>query len=235
MIDGVGADWPVERHAVPEWIKVREPHTPGAFAYQVDQARVPAGSSDVPAEAVVGCFRIGPDGRATGEFLRNLGYLPESDDFAYLESPDLHLEWLSERPGVVVRQTIEDLFTKQAPGSVVRCVHVVDRPRTRMAGTRYDLPERQWPPGLPRDDDETLQAVMLTDAAIAVTVTIWVTGPDVRTGVLHGVLTLVQTGLDGEDRAGSVWLEREPTLNEVERTLDERIAAVRAGGGVVGG
>jgi len=221
------ANWPQERHAVPDWIRENEPLPSGSFAYMVDQARVPAGASSAPIAAIVGCFLIGADGRATGAFLRNVEYVPDGDDITLLQSPDLHVEWLGGPPGLAVRQTLEELLSGQLPGARVRHVHVVDHPRTRLRTTPVDIPAKGWPLGLSRRD-KSLQTVMLTDAAVAMAITVWASDPFGRPQLLHGVLTIVHTGLDGDNRGASAWLEREPTLDDAEKLLQQRIAQVRA-------
>jgi hypothetical protein len=228
MSDAAVDDWPSEWHAVPAEVAAGEPYPPGSFAYKVDQTRVPPGSPEVPIEAIEGCFRIGRHGQVTGEFLRNVRYVPDGDDFSQLASPDLHLEWLSDEPGAVVRRTLDELITGQLSGADVRYVQVTDRPRTRMVGKRYDLPPDQWPDSLPTAESGTaFQAMMLRAAAVAMLVTIWVVGPDGHGSLLHGVLTLVAAGLDEDEPEIQAWLEPGRTLDESEGLLDERIAALR--------
>lgn len=232
--------WPSERHAVPDRLRAGEPYAPGTFAYMVDPALVPADSDGTPPSAIAGCYPIGPDGRATGEFLRNPDYVPAQDDVSRLQAPELHLEWLGGPPSVRLRAILEDLLGDL---ELVR-VHVVDGPRTVMRGETMaqqpDLshladPEQprgpRWNPlrrGGREQAEPTLRAVVLTDAGLAAAVTLWVHHPDGRGHLMHGIFTLVRTHLSTDHHGGAVWLEPDSTLDQAEAQLEARIDAARA-------
>lgn len=232
-------DWFPERHAVPDGLRAGEPHPADSYAYVVDQGRVPPGIAGTPPEAIVGCYLIGADGRATGEFLRNPMYVPDEDDFALVEADGVHLEWLAGPPGLVLRDVVEDLL---GDTEVVR-MHVVDGPRSRMRGepmaeqpdlSGLAVPQRtsRWARlGRRREQEEPErppQAMLLTDAAVAMTVTLWARPRTARPLLMHGVLTVVRTHLTTDHRATNAWLEREPTLDAAEALLESRIHEVRA-------
>jgi hypothetical protein len=73
----------------------------------------------VPAEAIIGCFVVGADGRATGEYARNPGRGPVRDDFTRLEAADHWLGWLPDTPGRSVRDRLQGLLAGQVEGSVL--------------------------------------------------------------------------------------------------------------------
>ncbi len=69
----------------------------------------------VPPEAIIGVYPVGPDGQATGEFIRNPGYGTVRDDFTRLESPDHWLGWLPGSPAAAMRGQIEEILAGQVP------------------------------------------------------------------------------------------------------------------------
>ena len=76
---------------------------PGGSVAEIDGNIVTDRKGYVPAEAIVGCFVIGPDGCATGEYVRNPGYGPVRDDFTPLEQPGHWVGWLPDTPARSVR------------------------------------------------------------------------------------------------------------------------------------
>jgi len=61
---------------------------PGGWVCEIDGSMVADPGGYVPAEAIIGCFIVGPDGRPTGEHACNPGYRPVRDDFIRLETAD---------------------------------------------------------------------------------------------------------------------------------------------------
>jgi hypothetical protein len=90
------AGWRRERRRLPEHLIAAAAANPGGSVAEIDRSVVSDPDGYVPAEVIIGFYLIGPDGRATGEFVHNLSFGPVRDDFARLESPD---RWLPEPAG----------------------------------------------------------------------------------------------------------------------------------------
>jgi hypothetical protein len=90
----------------------------------------------VPAEAIIGGYAVGPDGRPTGEYARNPGHGPVADDFIRLETPDHWLGWLRDTPTRSVRGQLQSALAGQVPGSVLDWVKVIDEPAFLTTGIR---------------------------------------------------------------------------------------------------
>jgi hypothetical protein len=202
--------WPRERRELPAELVAAAAAHPGGAVAEIDGSMVGDPDGYVPAEAIVGVYLIGPDGRATGEFERNPDHGTVRDDFARLESPDHWLGWLPDRPGPAVRAAIEQVLDTQVPGSVLEWVKVVDEPVFLTAARR-----------LPDDPDR----VIATRAALAVPFALGVRPPDADAEILTGVFSWAAGGLDDE-REDQVWLDLGMSRDDAETALKERIYAV---------
>jgi hypothetical protein len=121
-------DWRHERRRLPAHLMAEAAANPGGSVAEIDGVMVTDPDGYVPLEAIIGFYVIGPDGRATGEYLRNPSYGAVRDDFARLESPGRWLGWLPGEPGAAIRAQLEELLARQVAGSVVEWVKVIDEP-----------------------------------------------------------------------------------------------------------
>ncbi|MFJ9608563.1 hypothetical protein ACIRS1_19720 [Kitasatospora sp. NPDC101176] len=184
---------------------------PGGSIAAIDYAYIGDPDGYVPAEAVRGVWRVGPDGRLTGEFEENPGYGPPKDDFSRLTDSDHWLEWLGD-PAAAVRGSIVDCLTSQAPGAVVEWVKIIDDPRYLTGGPRS--PER---------DD----LMIVRRAGLAVSFALAVTAPGRERDVLTGVFSWVAVRLDRPgERKDRVWLDLWADLDRAAAELGKRIYLV---------
>lgn len=137
-------DWPREQRELPSHLAAEEAANPGGSVAEIDATMVTDVDGYVPAEAIIGCILIGPDGRATGEYVRNPGYGPVRDDFIRLEQPDHWLGWLPDTPARSVRGQPQDLLASRVVGSVLDWVKITDDPVFLTAGVRSP-PDPQRP------------------------------------------------------------------------------------------
>jgi hypothetical protein len=157
----------------------------------------------------MGAYVVGPDGRATGEYVHNPNFGPVRDDFARLESPDRWLGWLPGPAGRAVRAQLQDLLAGQVPGSVVDWVKVTDEPAFLTVGVKADND-----PGV----------LTVRRAAVAVPFALGVRKPPGRPEILTGVLTWAAVGLDRpRARQDRVWLDFAMTRERAEQLLQQRV------------
>jgi hypothetical protein len=115
-VTGQPPEWPRERRKLLAHLTAEAAANPGGSVAEIDGSMVSDPDGYVPAEAIIGCFIVGADGRATGEYARNPGYGPVRDDFTRLESPDHWLGWLPDTPARDVRRQLEELLAAQVEG-----------------------------------------------------------------------------------------------------------------------
>jgi hypothetical protein len=193
--------WPRERRELPAELAEAAAANPGGAVAEIDATMV---------EAIFGVYLVGPDGVATGEFERNPDHGTVRDDLTRLESPDHWLGWLSDQPGLAIRESLEGIFDTQVPGSVLEWLKIIDEPVFLTAARR-----------LPDDPDR----VIATRAALAVPFALGVRPPDGGAAILTGVFSWAAAGLDGE-RADQVRLDLGMSREDAEIALKERIYAV---------
>ncbi len=132
-------DWPNERKQLPAHLAAEAAANPGGSIAEIDGTIVTNPDGYVPPEAIIGCYVVGPDGRATGEYVRNPGYGPVRDDFTRLEQPDQWLGWLPDTPARAIRSELHDLLASQVTGSVLDWVKITDEPAFLTIGVRRPL------------------------------------------------------------------------------------------------
>ncbi len=202
-------DWRRERRQLPAHLIAEAAANPGGSVAEIDGSLVSDPDGYVPFEAIIGIFPVGPDGRATGEYLRNPRHGAVRDDFTRLESPDHWLGWLPGAPGSAVRAQLEDILAGQVPGSVVDWVKVVDEPAFLTTGVR------------PHGDPEQLT---VRRAALAVPFTLGVRPPAGRPEIITGVITWAAVGLDiPGSRRDRVWLDFGMSRERAEELLQQRV------------
>jgi len=162
----------------------------------------------VPAEAIIGCYIIGDDGVATGEYVHNPRYGKVQDEFERLESTD-GLGWLPAAPSEAVRGEVASALSAQVEGARLEWFKVVDDPVFLTGGVR--------------DPDDPTKAV-IRRAALAVPFALSVSTPSQRRDVLTGVFTWVATGLDGRGpRRDRTWFDPGMTRSQAAELLEQRI------------
>jgi hypothetical protein len=202
-------DWVRERRELPPQLVAEAAANPGGSVAEIDPALIADPDGYVPPEAIVGVYPVGPDGRATGEFVRNPRYGTVRDDFGALESPDHWLGWLPAEPSSAVRQSIENILTGQVPGSVVEWIKIVAEPAFLTGGTR-----------LPDDPS----SVVVSRAGLAAPFAVGVLPPGGRREILTGVFSWVAVGLDEPGaRLDRIWFDLGMTRDHAERLLRERV------------
>jgi len=123
-------EWPRERRQLPPRLAAEAAANPGGSVAEIDGSMVRDPDGYVPPEATIGIFAVGPDGQATGDYLRNPRYGPVRDDFAPLESAD-HLS--SALPGAADELYFTLTGTSvRTPVSWAGCAHTDNAP------TAYD-------------------------------------------------------------------------------------------------
>lgn len=209
---GEMAGWRRERRRLPGHLIAQAAANPGGSVAEIDGSVVSDPDGYVPAEAIIGCYLVGRDGRATGEYVHNPGYGPVHDDWAMLESPDRWLGWLPEPAGQAIRAQLQDMLTGQVPGSVLDWVKVIDEPAFLTVGVRSPSG-----PG----------ALTVRRAAVAVPFALGVRKPAARPDILAGVLTWVAVGLDMPGtRQDRVWLDFGMTRDLAEGLLQQRVREI---------
>ncbi len=209
---GEMAGWRRERRQLPEHLIAEAAANPGGSVAEIDRSVVSDPDGYVPAEAIIGCYLVGPDGSASGEYVHNPGFGPVRDDWARLESPDRWLGWLPEPAGQAVRAQLQDMLAGQVPGSVLEGVKVIDEPAFLTVGVRSASD-----PGV----------LTVRRAAVAVPFALGVRKPAARPDILTGVLTWAAVGLDMPGtRRDRVWLDFGMTRERAEELLQQRIHEV---------
>ncbi|WP_043668222.1 hypothetical protein [Streptomyces xylophagus] len=185
---------------------------PGGSVAVIDPDLVGDPNGYVPGEAVLGVWRVGEDGKLTGEFVENPHYGPPKDDFAKLTDSKHWLGWLGEQPAVAVRDSIAGILEEQVPGAVLEWIKVIDVPRYLTGGR-------------PQPDDES--HLIVTRAGIALPFALSVTSPGRSRDILQGVFTWVAVRLDQPGtRKDQVWFDLRADLDRAETELRERIYLV---------
>jgi hypothetical protein len=64
-------DWPRERRELPAHLLRQAARNADGYVYEIDGSVGTNPDGYVPFEAIIGAFPIGPDGIATGDFIRN--------------------------------------------------------------------------------------------------------------------------------------------------------------------
>lgn len=118
---------------------------------------------------------MGPDGRPTGEYVRDPGHGLVRDDFARLEASGHWLGWLPDTPAASVRGQLQPILAGQVRGSVLEWVKIIDEPVLLTAGLRSPT------------DPETL---IVRRAALAVVFALRVRSPEPSAEVLTGAFTV---------------------------------------------
>jgi hypothetical protein len=185
---------------------------PGGSVAEIDGSMVSDSNGYVPAEAIIGCFLVGADGRASGEYARNPAYGPVRDDFTRLEAPDHWLGWLPDTPARSVRGTLQELLAEQVEGSVLDWVKVVDDPVFLTVGVR-----------LPADP----QQVIVGRAALAVVFALGVRPPQRKVAIITGVFSWVAVGLhEPGHRRDRTWMDLNLSRERAEALLKQRVYQV---------
>ncbi|MET9674681.1 hypothetical protein ABZY68_16530 [Streptomyces sp. NPDC006482] len=185
---------------------------PGGSVAVIDPDLIGDPNGYVPGEAVQGVWRVGQDGKLTGEFVENPNYGPPKDDFAKLTEPDHWLGWLGEQPAAAVRDSIAEILDQQVPGAALEWIKVVDAPRYLTGGR-------------PQPDDKG--HLIVTRAGIALPFALSVTSPGRRREILQGVFSWVAVRLDQPgNRKDQVWLDLRVDLDWAETELRNRIYLV---------
>lgn len=201
--------WPVERRTMPGHLTAEAAGNPGGWVYEIDGSLVTDPDGYVPAEAILGGFAVGPDGRPTGEYARNPGHGHVRDDFTRLESPDHWLGWLPDIPAASVRKQLQAMLAHQVPGSVLEWVKIIDDPVFLTSGVRAP------------DDDEKL---VVKRAALAVVFALGVRPPQGNAEILTGAFSWAAAGLDDPQlRRDRTWFDVNMDRAHAEELLKQRI------------
>lgn len=182
---------------------------PGGSVAEIDGTLVTDPDGYVPAEAIIGCFLVGPDGRATGEYVRNPGHGPVRDDFTRLEQPDHWLGWLPDTPARSIRGELQDLLAAQVKGSLLDWVKITNEPVFLTAGVRS-----------PADS----QRLIVRRAGLAVVFALGVRAPQRKPAILTGAFTWATIGLDEPgQRRDRTWIDFNTSREQAEELLKDRI------------
>jgi hypothetical protein len=201
--------WPIERRSMPAHLAAEAAVHPGGWVYEIDGSMVSNPDGYVPAEAIMGGYAVGPDGRPTGEYARNPGHGLVRDDFCRLEAPDHWLGWLPDTPAASVRGQLQLTLTGQVPGSVVEWVKIIDEPAFLTVGVRSP------------SDPETL---LVRRAALAVVCALRVRPPERKPEILTGAFTWVADRLDDpQRRRDRTWFDVNIGRAQAEELLKHRI------------
>jgi hypothetical protein len=209
---GRSPDWPFERRELPAHLLDEAAANPGGSVAEIDGSMVGDPDGYVPVEAIIGAWVIGPDGRPTGDYLRNPAHGPVRDDFTRLTEPDHWLGWLSDDPALALRESIAGILDEQVSGAVVEWLKVVDEPVFLTGGRRN------------AEDPERL---VVTRAAMAAPFALSVRDPDGSRHVLAGVHSWAAVRLDTPaERRDRVWFDLGLTRDEAAELLQHRIYEV---------
>ncbi|MGK5732914.1 hypothetical protein [Streptomyces sp. URMC 124] len=209
-------DIPAERRRIsqspPPELVAEAAANPGGSVAVIDPDLVSDPNGYVPGEAVRGVWRVGEDGKLTGEFVKNPNYGPPKDDFTKLTDSEHWLDWLGEQPAVAVRDSIAGVLDGQVPGTVVEWIKVLDVPRYLTGGR------------LQPDDPSHM---IVTRVGIALSFALSVTSPGRSREILHGAFSWVAVRLDEPGRREDrVWLDLGTDLDRAETELRDRIYSV---------
>ncbi|MFI9202762.1 hypothetical protein [Streptomyces sp. NPDC053048] len=185
---------------------------PGGSVAVIDPDLISDPNGYVPGEAVQGVWRVGEDGKLTGEFVENPNYGPPKDDFTKLTDSNHWLDWLGEQPAVAVRDSIAGILNEQVPGAYLEWIKILDDPRYLTGGR-------------PRPDDAS--HMFVTRAGTALPFALSVSIPGRKREILQGVFSWVAVGLDQPgERKDRVWLDLWADLDWAETELRNRIYLV---------
>jgi hypothetical protein len=211
MSDGI-PDWPREKRQLPSGLTAAAAANPGGSVAEIDGSVVRDPDGYVPPEAIIGVYLVGPDGRATGDYVRNPGHGPVRDDFTKLESPDHWLGWLPDTPGRSVRTALEETLAGQVAGTVVEWVKVVEEPAFLTVGVR---------------SSSDLNQLIVRRAAIAVVFALGVRAPGRKLEILTGAFSWAAVGLDQSGgRRDRTWLDLGMSRARAEELLRHRVHQV---------
>jgi hypothetical protein len=201
--------WPIERRTMPAHLEAEAAANPGGWVYEIDGSMVSNPDGYVPAEAIIGGFAVGPDGRATGEYARNPAHGQVRDDFTRLESPDHWLGWLPDTPAVSVREQLQAILAGQVPGSVLEWVKIIEEPVFLTSGVQS-----------PADDD----TLIVRRAGLAVVFALRVRTPKGNAEILTGAFTWAAAGLDDPRlRRDRTWFDVNINRAQAEELLKRRL------------
>jgi hypothetical protein len=82
---------------------------PGGSVAQIDGAWLDGAEGFVPAQAVIGAWKVGADGALTGDFDPNPRYRPPHDDLSQLTETSHWLGWLGDDPATAFRASGVDV------------------------------------------------------------------------------------------------------------------------------
>jgi len=202
-------DWPQEHRVMPAHLAAEAAANPGGSVAEIDGTVVTDPDGYVPAEAIIGCYLVGDDGRATGIYVRNPSYGPVRDDFARLEQPDHWLGWLPDTPARSLRSQLQDMLASKVVGSVLSWVKITEEPVFLTVGVRS-----------PADP----QRMIVRRAGLAVIFALGVLSPQHKPAILTGAFTWAVTGLDQPGhRRDRTWIDLHTTREQAEELLDYRI------------
>lgn len=208
MVDKT-SEWPREKRQVPSGLIAEAAANPGGSVAEIDGSMVRDPNGYVPSEAIIGVYEVGPDGKATGDYLRNPGYGQVRDDFSKLESPDHWLGWLPDTPGRSIRAALEQSLTEQVAGTVVEWVKIVEEPLFLTGGVRS-----------PSDPGK----MIIRRAALAVVFALGVRAPGRSLEILTGAFSWVVVGLDRPgNQHGRTWLDLGMSRERAEELLRDRV------------
>ncbi|KOV38372.1 hypothetical protein ADK60_02315 [Streptomyces sp. XY431] len=182
---------------------------PGGSVAVIDPDLVGDPNGYIPGEAVQGAWRVGTDGKLTGEFVENPNYGTPKDDFAALTDSEHWLDWLGPQPAVAVRDSIAEILDEQVSGATLEWLKITDVPRYLTGGR-------------PHPDDE--DRMIVTRAGIAVSFALSVISPGRKREILQGAFSWAAVGLDRPgERKDQVWLDLRADLDWAETELRNRI------------
>ncbi len=199
---------PTHRTPPPE-LAAQAAKNPGGWVLEIDTSSVDDPDGYVPPESIRGAWRVGRDGRLTGEYETNANFGPPQDDFSKLTEPDYWLGWMSDDPSQTLRSSVADLLADQVPGAILEWMKVLESPRFVTVGRRR-----------PGDD----QHVVVTRCGLAVSFALAVQSPNQSRSILRGVFTWCAARLDQPDqRCDQVWLDLQTDLDWAQEQLRHRI------------
>jgi hypothetical protein len=211
-----GPDWSREKRQLPVGLVAAAAANPGGSVAAIDGSVVRDPNGYVPPEAIIGIYPVGPDGRATGDYLRNPHHGPVQDDFTKLESPDHWLGWLPDAPGRSVRAALQEILASQVAGAEVQWVKIIDEPVFLTVGVRS-----------PSDPGR----LTVRRAAIAVVFALGVRAPARELEILTGVFSWAAVGLDRPgERRDRTWLDFGMSREHAEELLRNRVHQVDSAG-----
>src|SRR5258708_35839821 len=129
--------WPIERRTMPAHLAAEAAAHPGGWVYEIDGSMVSNPDCYVPAEAILGGFAVGPDGRPTGEYARNPGHGQVRDDFTRLETRDHWLGLPPDTPAESVRGQIQANLAGQGARRRLGWGEILDQPEVLTAGGKW--------------------------------------------------------------------------------------------------